>query len=68
MEVQGKLAVIQKEKELDAMLLTTKLNLEAQLEQMRINGKIDMKQIEADSRAYVAEIKKSAEIDRQNRK
>jgi hypothetical protein len=59
-EMQTKIAVIQKEKELEAQMLMMKLQMEAQIEQMKVSGKIDMSKIEADSREYIAEIKKSA--------
>ena len=60
MEAQAKMAVIQKEKELESQMLMMKLQMEAQIEQMKMSGKMDMSKIEADSREYIAEIKKSA--------
>jgi hypothetical protein len=60
-EMQAKLQLIQKEKELEAQVITTKLQLEAQIQQMVINGKINMSQIEASSREYIAQIKKADE-------
>lgn len=60
-EMQVKMQVIQHEKELDMQILLAKLNQEAQIEAMKVQGKIDMSKIEANSREYIAEIKKSAE-------
>jgi hypothetical protein len=60
LEAQAKMAVIQKEKELEAQMLMMKLRMEAEIEQMKVSGKIDMSRIEAESREYIAEIKKSA--------
>jgi len=61
LEGQIKMAVIQKEKELEAQMLAMKLQMEAQIEQMKVEGKINMSKIEADSREYIAQIKKSGE-------
>lgn len=59
LETQSKMQLIQLEKELDAQLITTKLQLEAQIQQMVVEGKINMSQIEASSREYIAQIKKA---------
>lgn len=61
MEMQAKMMLLQKEKELDMQILLAKLNQEAQIEEMKVNGKVDSARIQASSREYIAEMKKSAE-------
>jgi hypothetical protein len=58
-ETQAKLMVLQKEKELDMQIMLAKLNQEAQIQQMIAEKKVDAARIEASSREYIAEMKKS---------
>lgn len=58
-ETEAKLMVLQKEKELDLQIMLAKLNQEAQIEEMKAGKKIDAARIEASSREYIAEMKKS---------
>lgn len=60
LEAQLKLQMLQQEKELEAQILSLKYQNEALIEQGKIQGKIDIAKVEADSREYVASIKKSA--------
>lgn len=60
-EAQAKLALLQKEKELELQVELAKLQQLAQIEAMKVDGKINMSKIEADSREYIAQIKKDAE-------
>lgn len=57
-EMQAKLAVIQKEKELELQVELAKMQQLAQIEAMKVEGKINMSKIEANSREYIAQIKK----------
>jgi hypothetical protein len=68
MEIQAKLQLLQTEKQLDSQLLAMKLQNEALIEQGKIEGKINTAKIEADSREYVAQIKKSAEAEKKTQK
>jgi len=68
MEIQAKLQLLQTEKQLDSQLLAMKLQNEALIEQGKIEGKINTAKIEADSREYVAQIKKSAETEKKTQK
>lgn len=68
MEIQAKMQLMQTEKQLDSQLLAMKLQNEALIEQGKIEGKINTAKIEADSREYVAQIKKSAEAEKKTQK
>jgi hypothetical protein len=68
MEMNAKLQLLQTEKQLDSQLLAMKLQNEALIEQGKIEGKINTAKIEADSREYVAQIKKSAETEKKTQK
>jgi hypothetical protein len=68
MEVQAKLQLMQTEKQLDSQLLAMKLQNEALIEQGKIDGKINTAKIEADSREYIASIKKSIELEKKSEK
>jgi hypothetical protein len=57
-EMQAKMAVIQKEKELELQVELAKMQQLAQIEAMKVEGKINMSKIEANSREYIAQIKK----------
>ncbi len=57
-EAQAKLMVIQKEKELELQVELAKMQQLAQIEAMKVEGKINMSKIEANSREYIAQIKK----------
>jgi len=59
METEAKLMLMQKEKELDLQIALAKGNQEAQIEEMKATKKIDAARIEASSREYIAEMKKS---------
>jgi hypothetical protein len=59
-EMQTKMALMEKQAQIDAQLLAMKLQNEALIEQGKLEGKINTAKIEADSREYIAEIKKSA--------
>jgi hypothetical protein len=50
--------VIQKEKELELQVELAKMQQLAQIEAMKVEGKINMSKIEANSREYIAQIKK----------
>jgi hypothetical protein len=58
-EAAVKMQVIEKQAQLDAQLLAMKLQNEAMIEQGKLEGKINTAKIEADSREYIAQIKKS---------
>lgn len=68
MEMQAKLQLMQTEKQLESQLLAMKLQNEAMIEQGKLEGKINTAKIEADSREYVAQIKKSAEVEKKAQK
>jgi len=68
MEIEGKLQLLQTEKQLESQLLAMKLQNEAMIEQGKIEGKINTAKIEADSREYVAQIKKTAEAEKKAEK
>jgi hypothetical protein len=68
MEMQLKAQYLQMEKELESQLLGMKLQNEALIEQGKISGKIDTAKIEADSREYIAQIKKEAEKIKESKK
>ena len=57
LEAQAKMAVIQKEKELDLQIELAKMQQLAQIEAMKVDGKINMSKIEADSREYIQSLK-----------
>jgi hypothetical protein len=57
METQSKLAVIEREKQLEMQVKLAELQMMAQIEQMKVDGKINMSQIESSSREYVQQIK-----------
>lgn len=57
-EANAKLAVIQREKELELQIELAKMQQLAQIESMKVEGKINMSKIEANSREYIAQIKK----------
>jgi F0F1-type ATP synthase membrane subunit b/b' len=59
MEIQLKSQYLQLEKQLESQLLAMKLQNEAMIEQGKLEGKINTAKIEADSREYIAQIKKS---------
>lgn len=59
MEIELKSQYLQLEKQLESQLLAMKLQNEAMIEQGKLEGKIDTAKIEADSREYIAQIKKS---------
>jgi hypothetical protein len=59
MEIQLKSQYLQLEKQLEGQLLAMKLQNEAMIEQGKLEGKINTAKIEADSREYIAQIKKS---------
>lgn len=61
LEGQIKLQILQQEKQLEAQILSLKLQNEALIEQGKIQGKIDTAKIEAESREYIAAIKKTVE-------
>jgi hypothetical protein len=58
MEINLKSQLLQLEKQLESQLLAMKLQNEAMIEQGKIEGKINTAKIEADSREYIAQIKK----------
>jgi D-ribose pyranose/furanose isomerase RbsD len=58
MEIQLKSQYLQLEKQLESQLLGMKLQNEAMIEQGKLEGKINTAKIEADSREYIAQIKK----------
>jgi hypothetical protein len=68
MEMQMKAQYLQLEKQLESQLLGMKLQNEALIEQGKISGKIDTAKIEADSREYIAQIKKEAEKIKESKK
>lgn len=68
LEMQGKLQLLQTEKQLESQLLAMKLQNEALIEQGKIEGKINTAKIEADSREYIASIKKSTELEKKSQK
>jgi len=68
MEMQAKLQLMQTEKQLDSQLLAMKLQNEAMIEQGKIEGKINTAKIESDSREYIAQIKKTTELEKKNQK
>lgn len=68
MELQAKLQLMQTEKQLESQLLAMKLQNEALIEQGKIDGKINTAKIEADSREYIASIKKSIELEKKSEK
>lgn len=68
MEMQLKAQYLQMEKQLESQLLAMKLQNEALIEQGKISGKIDTAKIEADSREYIAQIKKEAEKIKESKK
>jgi hypothetical protein len=68
MEMNAKLQLMQTEKQLESQLLAMKLQNEAMIEQGKLEGKINTAKIEADSREYVAQIKKSAEAEKKTQK
>jgi len=68
MEMNAKLQLMQTEKQLESQLLAMKLQNEAMIEQGKLEGKINTAKIEADSREYVAQIKKSAEVEKKTQK
>jgi len=57
METQSKLAIIEREKQLEMQVKLAELQMMAQIEQMKVDGKINMSQIESSSREYVQQIK-----------
>lgn len=57
-EIQLKSQYLQLEKQLESQLLAMKLQNEAMIEQGKLEGKINTAKIEADSREYIAQIKK----------
>jgi D-ribose pyranose/furanose isomerase RbsD len=57
-EIQLKSQYLQLEKQLESQLLAMKLQNEALIEQGKLEGKINTAKIEADSREYIAQIKK----------
>ena len=59
MEINLKSQYLQLEKQLESQLLAMKLQNEAMIEQGKLEGKINTAKIEADSREYIAQIKKS---------
>ena len=59
MEIELKSQYLQLEKQLEGQLLAMKLQNEAMIEQGKLEGKINTAKIEADSREYIAQIKKS---------
>lgn len=67
-EMQSKLQLLQAEKQLESQLLAMKLQNEALIEQGKIDGKINTAKIEADSREYIASIKKSTELEKKSQK
>jgi hypothetical protein len=60
-EMQAKMAVIEKEKMLDLQVKMAEMQQMAQIEAMKMEGKINMSKIEASSREYIAQIKKGSE-------
>ncbi len=62
MEIQLKSQYLQLEKQLESQLLAMKLQNEAMIEQGKLEGKINTAKIEADSREYIAQIKKSEKM------
>jgi hypothetical protein len=62
-ETQSKMALMEKQAQIDAQLLAMKLQNEALIEQGKLEGKINTAKIEADSREYIAEIKKSTTMN-----
>jgi hypothetical protein len=68
MEMQLKAQYLQMEKQLESQLLGMKLQNEALIEQGKISGKINTAKIEADSREYIAQIKKEAEKIKESEK
>lgn len=58
MEMQAKMAVMEREKTLELQVELAKLQQMAQIEAMKMEGKINMSKIEASSREYIAQIKK----------
>lgn len=68
MEIQAKMQLLSTEKQLESQLLAMKLQNEAMIEQGKLEGKINTAKIEADSREYVAQIKKSAEVEKKAEK
>jgi len=59
MEHQMAMQKLEREKELEAMLLEKEWTFRLEEERMATEGRINQRKIEADSREYVAEIKKS---------
>ena len=58
-QTAAELQVMERKAQLDAQILAMKLQNEATIEQGKIEGKINTAKIEADSREYIAQIKKS---------
>lgn len=56
-----KMEYLKAEKELEAQLLAMKIQSEAEIEAGRVSGKINVAKIDADSRQFIAQIKKSTE-------
>jgi N-acyl-D-aspartate/D-glutamate deacylase len=58
-QTAAELQVMERKAQLDAQILAMKLQNEAMIEQGKLEGKINTAKIEADSREYIAQIKKS---------
>ena len=56
-ETQSKMQLLQAKAETDAQLMDRKYAYEKELEQLRTSGRIEQKEIEADSREIIAEMK-----------
>lgn len=64
MEIEADIMKLEREKELEAVLMDKKYGYELQMKQMEVGGRIDQKRIEKDSDEFIADMKTQAQLNK----